>query len=805
MMDDILTNLDNEFNDFSIQKSLALQESQRPVPKRRFSAGYDVRKQQQNIIENRQRAGTFLKDSKSYEDQLITAREQINASNIEIDEWKQAEYWAFYHPEQVPNLPAGIRNKARQIQESGNANIYTQENIQKEQARIQEITQRNNKEAENYMTTKEGVVRVDRTKPNNFVMPIQQNYFKDIGELKNKFSNLPRPDPLLDIYTKVNTSQRKYFTEPIIFKPLQSIGINETSFAGAVGILTSRTPYVKYSKGYKENFIESASKSIYKDIREEPFKQELLYGAGYTTGALFNVGRAGSYFVFGKYGEKGFKAGALTLGLIGSATFTNKKVNEILADPSKSNAGKIVGLGIKDISLIGLGAKQGGKAFKDMTEKIRLERFMDSKKNPIVFKTERTYFNKKMTKGVDVTKAYKIFEGDTYRIDTTVKFNLMNNKKFYSLKGSGGITRLTSESSGEGVFFESKGLSVSPKAKPSYITKNKDFFLRETKNLKSGVGISKVTSRYQYDVKISKNLDKTNVNINYEPIEPKTLKFEGVTQLKKIDKNTFTVLGYKVKGSRINPYEFKIFAEPKPIVKGILKINKGETTIVNIPELQEPRLNALKLFKSKKAQATLPSFYTETSPKFNFDSKGTSYLPGLLSGASKLIKPYPLEKPFIMPIVFSEIKQEQRPKIKQENLLKLAQEKKTANITTLKFIDLNLTPTKERTGQLPRLALRQRFKDVPLTPPKQRYKEISFIPINIPSVPKTQRIILFPGSLRPLRNKSLMPRFPKPSKNRLLYSPDLTSVILGKKTKTSYKELSKNKLYNTLGIRRIPV
>ena len=182
-------------------------------------------------------------------------------------------------------------------------------------------------------------------------------------EEKPKFYT-PTLGKAMGIYEQLNIRTGETLTEPFIFKPLEKIGVTKEKISGVV---VGPAPFGVYDVKAQEfgtGFVEG----LYTDIREKPFKQVALVGAGYGLGFAVGGVSAAAYSI----PKIGAVTGAATkIGMVGTgATFAGiyavKTGKDIYTSGSYEKAGRIIGVSAKDLALIGYGSVKGAKGFKQV-------------------------------------------------------------------------------------------------------------------------------------------------------------------------------------------------------------------------------------------------------------------------------------------------------------------------------------------------------------------------------------------------------------------------------------------------------
>jgi len=114
-------------------------------------------------------------------------------------------------------------------------------------------------------------------------------------------------------------------------------------------------------------------KGVYGDIRNQPAKQVILFGAGLTTGSLFEGTAIAATYIprGGPAVGAAIKGAAVGAGAGLTAQYIYGKADEIKRATSYETKGEIVGIGLKDIGLIGLGYARGKKLAKQVEGSLR--------------------------------------------------------------------------------------------------------------------------------------------------------------------------------------------------------------------------------------------------------------------------------------------------------------------------------------------------------------------------------------------------------------------------------------------------
>ena len=117
-----------------------------------------------------------------------------------------------------------------------------------------------------------------------------------------------------------------------------------------------------------KQFQAGITEGIIVDIKEKPLKQVALFGAGYVGGfALKGIttGLGAISPMTGMAGKTIITGGGLVLG----GGFALKKGQEIISAPSPRERGRLTGITLKDLGLIGAGVSSGEKGFVQLKGK----------------------------------------------------------------------------------------------------------------------------------------------------------------------------------------------------------------------------------------------------------------------------------------------------------------------------------------------------------------------------------------------------------------------------------------------------
>ena len=164
-----------------------------------------------------------------------------------------------------------------------------------------------------------------------------------------------------DVYSEINNALKESFTEPVFGGIKKVSGIDITNATQMSAFAPNLIPFTKTD----EQFLGGFSAGILQDVKEQPAKNIVLFGAGASLGfamkgvsvALSKIPKVGELAVDAfKLAETG--AG---IGFLGYSTYeTGKKV---VAAPTYEEKGAIVGTSLKDIAVLGGGYAVGSKGF----------------------------------------------------------------------------------------------------------------------------------------------------------------------------------------------------------------------------------------------------------------------------------------------------------------------------------------------------------------------------------------------------------------------------------------------------------
>jgi len=157
-------------------------------------------------------------------------------------------------------------------------------------------------------------------------------------------------------YRSAETFVSSQFTKPFIFDPLEKAGMSLTE-PDYTKIRERGDPIAEFYVG--------AFSGIAKDIRDKPIKQVALVGAGYGLGFGLKGVSAGLSAIpkVGGGLAKGFKGAEIIGGTYLSYKFAKGTYESQVGLP-QAQKGEIIGVALKDISLVGMGGARGQKGFE---------------------------------------------------------------------------------------------------------------------------------------------------------------------------------------------------------------------------------------------------------------------------------------------------------------------------------------------------------------------------------------------------------------------------------------------------------
>ena len=213
-----------------------------------------------------------------------------------------------------------------------------------------------------YVNPKDSTSRIATAEEKSYYRE-QTNTLQASNENKSFLSKVVKP--FVAGYSWANEKLQKRITEPV-FANLEKVGVTSEVIASS-----SVDPWnvnIGVNKPLKE-FQEGMVVGTLEDIRYNPAKQAVLFGAGAGIGA----GVSSTVRVASKVSPLLGKAtqGIFTLGGIGlTGAFAVSEGSKIITAPSPKEAGKVFGVAGKDITLLGIGSGLGVKGERFFFEKI---------------------------------------------------------------------------------------------------------------------------------------------------------------------------------------------------------------------------------------------------------------------------------------------------------------------------------------------------------------------------------------------------------------------------------------------------
>ena len=175
----------------------------------------------------------------------------------------------------------------------------------------------------------------------------------------------PSKEKALGGYESINLKLKESFTYPIFGGMEKVSGIdvtNATQMSAFTPSIIGIGPF-GIKPAPKQDFLAGFSSAVLLDIKEKPLKQIVLFGAGAGLGAGVSATVTGISKISPV--AAGITRGTLTIGgvALGGAYALDIGTKAISA-PTLSEAGGIIGVGTKDIVLVGAGYKTGAKGFE---------------------------------------------------------------------------------------------------------------------------------------------------------------------------------------------------------------------------------------------------------------------------------------------------------------------------------------------------------------------------------------------------------------------------------------------------------
>ncbi len=196
------------------------------------------------------------------------------------------------------------------------------------------------------------------------------------GNLKNTYENVKESDigiSIKDIYSDINLGLKTLITEPA-FQGVEKVTGRKVSDLISSGVDYGIIGFPNYAfseeiKDYEKGFFIG----IEEDIREQPLKQVALYGGGRLLGFGFKGISTGLSAIpeVGGQASTAFKAGAVGYGIYTGAETALLTAEAIKLSKGPEEAGEIIGVLAKDITLIGAGFKGGQKDFDILKGRFR--------------------------------------------------------------------------------------------------------------------------------------------------------------------------------------------------------------------------------------------------------------------------------------------------------------------------------------------------------------------------------------------------------------------------------------------------
>ncbi len=121
-------------------------------------------------------------------------------------------------------------------------------------------------------------------------------------------------------------------------------------------------------------FFTGATLGTVRDIKRKPIKQGLLFGAGYGVGFGTSAVRGAATSVAGQTGGRIVSGGLAGAGVYLGVGYVSGKLKDIqkqVGEGDYYSVGRTVGVGIKDVGIIGLGTSYGAKSYLKLESKIR--------------------------------------------------------------------------------------------------------------------------------------------------------------------------------------------------------------------------------------------------------------------------------------------------------------------------------------------------------------------------------------------------------------------------------------------------